>query len=105
MTYSRLESSGMQNLDTHILIHAVSGLLTQAERKVLAAAAWGLSDIVLWEIEMLYARRRIGFGLDHPPLIETLRRVKIAATSLAHDVPLVTRDARIRSSKLVRFSS
>jgi predicted nucleic acid-binding protein len=31
--------------------------------------------------------------------------VKIAATSLAHDVPLVTRDARIRSSKLVRFSS
>jgi PIN domain nuclease of toxin-antitoxin system len=97
---------------------------------VLAADAWGISDIVLWEIEMLYARRRIGFGLDHPPLIETLRRVKIwpitpdvclklraldfhsdpadeiiAATSLAHDVPLVTRDARIRSSKLVRFSS
>ena len=95
----------MQNLDTHILIHAVSGLLTQAERKVLAAAAWGLSDIVLWEIEMLYARRRIGFGLDHPPLIETLRGVKIAATSLAHDVPLVTGDARIHSSKLVRFSS
>ena len=95
----------MQNLDTHILIHAVSGLLTQAERKVLAADAWGISDIVLWEIEMLYARRRIGFGLDHPPLIETLRRVKIAATSLAYDVPLVTRDARIRSSKLVRFSS
>ena len=95
----------MQNLDTHILIHAVSGLLTQGERNVLAADEWGISDSVLWEIEMLYARRRIGFGLDHLPLIETLRRVKIAATSLAHDVPLVTRDARIRSSKLVRFSS
>jgi len=29
----------------------------------------------------------------------------IAATSLAHDFPLVTRDARIRTSKLVQFSS
>jgi hypothetical protein len=37
----------MQNLDTHIPIHAVSGLLTQAERKVLAADEWGISDIVL----------------------------------------------------------
>jgi PIN domain nuclease of toxin-antitoxin system len=27
----------------------------------------------------------------------------IAATSLAHNVPLVTRDARVRASKLVRF--
>jgi PIN domain nuclease of toxin-antitoxin system len=26
----------------------------------------------------------------------------IAATSLTHNVPLVTRDARIRSSKLIR---
>ena len=55
----------MQNLDTHILIHAIGGLLTQAERKVLAADEWGISDIVLWEIEMLYARGRIAFGLDH----------------------------------------
>jgi PIN domain nuclease of toxin-antitoxin system len=95
-----------------------------------AADKWGISVIVLWEIEMLYARRRIAFGLDHPPLIESLRRVRIwpitpevclklraldfhpdpadeiiAATSLAHNVPLVTRDARIRRSKLVRFSS
>jgi PIN domain nuclease of toxin-antitoxin system len=118
----------MLNLDTHILIHAVSNLLTNAERQLLAAEEWGISDIVLWEIEMLYERGRIGFGLDHPPLIESLRRVKIwpispevclalraldfhsnpadeiiAATSLAYDIPLVTRDARIRKSKLVRF--
>jgi len=118
----------MLNLDTHILIHAVSGLLTHAERDVLAAEEWGISDIVLWEIEMLHARGRIAFGLDRPPLADALRRVKIwpitpeiclklrgldfhsdpadeiiAATSLAHDVSLVTRDARIRHSKLVRF--
>jgi PIN domain nuclease of toxin-antitoxin system len=102
--------------------------LTDAERKVLAPEEWGISDIVLWEIEMLYGRGRIAFGLDHPPLAEALRRLKIwpitreiclqlrsldfhsdpadeiiAATSLAYDVPLVTRDMRIRSSKLIRF--
>lgn len=118
----------MLNLDTHILLNAVSGLLTPAERQVLSADEWAISDIVLWETEMLYARGRIAFGLDHPPLMEALRRVKIwpitaeiclqlrtldfhsdpadeiiAATSLAHDVPLITRDARIRSSKLLRF--
>jgi PIN domain nuclease of toxin-antitoxin system len=118
----------MLNLDTHILIHAVSGLLTDAEQQVLAAEEWGISDIVLWEIEMLHARGRIAFGLDHPPLAGALRRLRIwpitsgiclklrsldfhsdpadeiiAATSLAHDVPLVTRDVRIRQSKLVRF--
>jgi PIN domain nuclease of toxin-antitoxin system len=118
----------MLNLDTHILINAVSGRLTEAERQALAPEEWGVSGIVLWEIEMLYARRRIGFGLDHLPLIKTLRRIHvwpitpevglklrtldfrsdpadeiIAATSLAHNVPLVTRDAKIRTSKLVRF--
>ena len=118
----------MLNLDTHILIHAVSNLLTPAERQVLAADEWGISDIVFWEIEMLYIRGRIKFGSDHPPLIDALRRVKIwpinrevcqrlrtldfhadpadeiiAATSLAHNVPLVTRDDKIRTSKLLRF--
>jgi PIN domain nuclease of toxin-antitoxin system len=119
----------MLNLDTHILIHAVNGLLTGAEQQLLAREEWGISDIVLWEIEMLYARGRIRFGLDHLPLAEVLRRVQvwpitpevglklrtldfrsdpadelIAATSLAHNVPLITRDEKIRTSKLVRFA-
>ena len=119
----------MLNLDTHILIHAVGNLLSNSERRILAAHDWGISDIVLWEIEMLYLRGRIRYGLDHAPLIETLRRVRIwpitpevclnlrrldfhsdpadqiiAATSLAHNVPLVTRDSKIRGSKLVPFA-
>jgi PIN domain nuclease of toxin-antitoxin system len=118
----------MLNLDTHILIGAVSGMLTRAERQLLAAGEWGISCIELWEIEMLYGRGRIAFGLDHAPLTASLRHIKIwpvttaiclklrdldfhsgpadeiiAATSLAHDVPLVTRDAKIRQSKLLRF--
>ena len=119
----------MLNLDTHILVNAVSAFLTPAEKKVLESDDWGISDIVLWEIELLYSQGRIGFGLDNPRVMNTLRYLTIwpitpevcfavrrldfrsdpvdeiiAGTSLAHDVPLVTRDARIRASKLVRFA-
>ena len=70
---------------------------------------------------------RIRYGLNHPPLAAALDRVHlwlisreaclnlrvldfqsdpadeiIAATSLMHNVPLLTRDARIRTSRLVR---
>jgi|SRR5579862_2921081 len=120
----------MLNLDTHILLHALAGALTPAERSTLAAEPWGISDIVFWEIEMLYLKGRIAFGLDHPPLVTALRRITvwpitpeicaelgtldfhsdpadeiIAATSLAHDVPLATRDVKIRSSRRVRFAA
>ena len=118
----------MLNLDTHILLDSLSGHLTNYERKILISdAEWCISAIVLWEIEMLYERKRIRRGLDHPELTAALDRVRvlplsvevclklrildfdsdpadkiIAATSLAHDIPLVTRDKRIRASKLVR---
>lgn len=119
----------MLNLDTHILVNAVSNLLTPAEEKILASDEWAISDIVLWEIEMLHSRRRIGVGLEDARLMDTLRNTVIwpimpevcfamrrldfcsdpadmiiAATSVAYDVPLVTRDARIRVSKVVRFA-
>ena len=119
----------MLNLDTHILIHAVGGNLTPREKKALSGDDWAISDIVLWEIETLHSRRRIAYGLDYAPLTAALRCVTIwpitaevclklrqldfrsdpadeiiAATSLAHRIPIVTRDARIRSSKLLRFA-
>lgn len=118
----------MLNLDTHILIKAIEGELTAAERVALTNDdEWGISAIVLWEIEKLYQLGRIRYGLDHKPLAAAIGRVHvwplgrevclkvrdldfrsdpadelIAATTLAHQVPLVTRDVRIRASQLVR---
>ena len=43
----------MLSLDTHILIHALGGTLTQREREILAADTWSISGIVLWEIAKL----------------------------------------------------
>jgi PIN domain nuclease of toxin-antitoxin system len=116
----------MLNLDTHVLIHALDGSLTQRERRVLKGDAdWGISAIVLWEIEKLYAKGRIRFGLDTPELAAAVARLHvwpispevclnlrrldftsdpadelIAATSLTYSVPLVTRDRRIRITSL-----
>ena len=118
----------MLNLDTHILLHLFEDRLQPLERRILTEDGdWGICAIVLWEIETLYAKGRILYGLDYAPLLNSIRRLHIwpitvevclnlrlldfesdpadeliAATSLTHDVPLITRDARIRSSKLVR---
>jgi PIN domain nuclease of toxin-antitoxin system len=116
----------MLNLDTHILLHAVHDTLTPAERRSLAADLWGISAIVLWEIAKLAQLGRIALSLDSPRLLHALDRVHIwpidleicrevarldfrsdppdeiiAATSIVHRVPLVTRDRRIRRSKRV----
>ncbi len=116
----------MLNLDTHSLIHALDGSLTRREKHVLNDDPdWGISAIVLWKIEKLYAKGKIRFGLDTPEMTVTLdalhvwpisaevclnvRRLDfasdpadelIAATSLTYSVPLVTRDRRIRTTAL-----
>jgi PIN domain nuclease of toxin-antitoxin system len=119
----------MLNLDTHILLFALEGSLTPREKKVLNRERWGISSIVLWEITKLHQKGRIALGLDSPLLASTLNAVEIwpltrevcrnivtldfssdpadeiiAATSLTFGVPLLTRDARIRTSKLVQFA-
>ena len=118
----------MLNLDTHILIKAIEGELTTRERVILTKdSEWGISAIVLWEIEKFYELGRLRYGLDHKPLAAAITHLHvwplspevclklrdvdfrsdpadelIAATSLAHGVPLITRDRRIRASKVVR---
>lgn len=118
----------MLNLGTHILIKAVEGCLTTHETGVLTDdPEWSISAIVLWEITKLHQLGRIRYGLDYPPLAEAVDRLHIwpisrpvclnlraldfqsdpadeiiAATSLTHQIPLLTRDVRIRTSRIVR---
>ncbi len=116
----------MLNLDTHILLGALAGELTRREHELLASQPWSIAAIVLWEIGKLSELGRIEVDLDDPDFIRTLARIHvwpltldvcrairsldfrgdpadelIAATSLVHRVPLMTRDRRIRRSRLV----
>ena len=118
----------MLNLDTHILIGLVSGQLTQTELRCIQSDESAVSDIVLWEISKLHQKIRIGFGVDEPKFVEILNHLTIfpitvdiarqscemdfnsdpadeiiAATSVIHQIPLLTRDGKIRKSKLVKF--
>ncbi len=116
----------MLNLDTHILLYALTGDLTRREASLLSSDAWSISAIVIWEISKLSELGRIEIDLEHPELIRTLARIEtwpltlevcqairtldfkgdpadeiISATSTVHRIPLVTRDRRIRRSKRV----
>lgn len=121
----------MLNLDTHIVLFAVLGQLTLREQVVLAEdSTWGISAIVLWEIAKLAQLRRIDFDLDVPEMSDFISRLEIlpidlrvcralkqldfkgdpadeiiAATSLARDIPLLTRDKALRRSKIVPLAA
>ena len=120
----------MLNLDTHILVHALAGELTRAEEALLRDDSWSVSAIVLWEIGKLSELGRIEIDLDDPALGRALARIHIwpltldvcrairrldvrsdpadeiiAATSIVHQLPLVTRDARLRRSRLVPLAA
>ncbi len=116
----------MLNLDTHILLHALTGELTARERTLLSAEEWSISAIVLWEVAKLAQLGRIDIDIESAEFGRLLSRVHvwpldwpvcraitsldfrgdpadeiIAATSLVHEVPLLTRDRTIRNSKKV----
>ena len=116
----------MLNLDTHILLFALDGSLTPSEHRLLASEPWGVSAIVLWEIAKLAQLGRISLDLRTAEFSRIFARVQvwpldlavceksteldfssdpadelIAATSIVHRVRLVTRDKKIRKSKLV----
>ena len=65
----------MLNLDTHILIWALTGDLRPRERAALSAAPWGISAIVLWELAMLARLGRIEFDLESSALSSLLSRI------------------------------
>ena len=116
----------MLNLDTHILIFALGGQLRDGEQSLLAGSRWSISSIVLWELAKLVQLGRLEMDLDDREVVRTLSRLHvwpidlavarastrldfssdpadeiIAATSVVHNIPLLTRDDIMRSSKIV----
>lgn len=119
----------MLNLDTHILVDFVAGKLSDRERRVVFSDDLAISDIVLWEIAKLVQLNRLSLDMSDRrfvALLDNLRIVPIdldvaetscrlefhsdpadeiiAATSIVHGLPLVTRDVQIRASKLLTFA-
>ena len=116
----------MLNLDTHILIFALAGGLRPPERALLARDSWSISAIVLWELAKLIQLGRLEMDLDDREVARVLAGLHVwpididvarasvrldfradpadeivAATSVVHDVPLLTRDRIIGRSEMV----
>jgi len=116
----------MLNLDTHVLLFALSGALTRRERTLLESQDWCISAIVCWELAKLVQLGRVELDLEDPEVTSALRAIHvwpldltiarastrldfrgdpadelIAATSVVHHIPLVTRDRVIRRSRIV----
>ena len=112
--------------DTHILIHALRGELRTREHALLSRGRWSVSAIVPWEMAKLVQLGRVRMDLEDREVAGVLARLHvwpidlavaiastrldfrgdpadelIAATSIVHRVPLVTRDRVIRGSDIV----
>lgn len=118
----------MLNLDTHILVFALTGELDETEHELLSKTPWSISAIVLWELSKLVQLGRIDVELEHPKVSRTLKRIHtwpltlevcrqsrrldirsdpadelIAATSVVEKIPLLTRDSTLLDSKMIPF--
>lgn len=116
----------MLNLDTHVLVALMEGTLRPPEERLVADEELAISDIVLWELATLVQLGRLELDLESPAFRRVVDQITvfpitpeiaslstqldfhsdpadelIAATSLARNMPLLTRDRRIRRSKIV----
>lgn len=62
----------MLNLDTHVLLYALTDDLTRRERALLSNDTWSISAIVLWEIAKLSELAAISHQ-DLEPIHESTR--------------------------------
>ena len=120
----------MLNLDTHVLVFALTGELRPRERELLSGSNWAVSAIVLWELAKLAQLGRLEVDLEDVEVVRALGQLHvwpidlevarvstrldfrgdpadelIAATSVVHGVPLLTRDRTIRRSRMVPLAS
>ena len=118
------------NLDAAILILALGGELRRREQTLMERNQWSISAIVLWELAKLVQLGRVDLDLDDREVLRVLSRVQvwplafavarastrldfdsdpadeiIAATSIVHDVPLLTRDRIIRRCIVVPLAA
>ncbi len=116
----------MLNLDTQIVVYIVNGTLRADEKVLLDREEWSISAVVLWELAKLVQLSRIHLDFEDREVIDLLDRLHvwpidlaiarastqldfrsdpadelIAATSVVHRVPLLTRDRRLRASTVV----
>ena len=116
----------MLNLDTHIVLSITRRDLRPRERELLVGESWSISAAVFWELAKLVQLGRIDLDLDSTevrlfleslyvwPIDLDVARAStqldfrsdpadelIAATSVVHGVPLVTRDHVLRGSSVV----
>ena len=116
----------MLNLDTHILVALLAGTLSEEEAALVADEPLAISDIVIWEMAKLVQLGRLEMDLEDATYLRCLERIRvipispqiarlstemdfksdpadeiIAATSVAEEIPLLTRDRSIRRSKIV----
>jgi len=107
-------------------MYALDGKLQASEQSLLARSRWSISSIVLWELAKLVQLGRIRLDFEDRRVARLLNRVQvwpldldiahastrldfssdpadeiIAATSVVHNIPLLTRDSKIRNSKIV----
>ena len=118
----------MLNLDTHLVVALLDGSLSSRETALVSAEPLAISPIVLWELAKLVQLRRLVMDFDSLEFRNFLRQVSvvpisfeialastqldfhsdpadeiIAATSVIHRMPLLTRDRKIRKSRIVPF--
>ncbi|MHB8654571.1 MAG: PIN domain-containing protein [Terriglobia bacterium] len=116
----------MLNLDTNVLISLFTGNVTEEEYACVVGQRLAISDIVLWELTKLIQKRRLVIDIDSPEFQAWLRSLTvipitieiartstqldfssdpadeiIAATSVVEKIPLLTRDRKIRGSRIV----